>query len=212
MARYAVKSIVFGALFLATNALTMNIAHAVPPVPSVSDCSFGSTLYNGTSGAGVTTSLDCDLYSNTNDNHNNDIPDLDPFGIDDWVLSDKKKGDGSDDGGVGPILLSYTYDDNSTFSGTWSVDSFYGYTDVFLTLKAGNGFAAYLLDTTQTSGAFTTFAEIPDGSSGNGKNLSHMSLFYSPESLTAVPLPAALPLYAAGVVILGFMGYRKRKS
>lgn len=212
MAKYSVKSIVLGALFLVPSTLMVNVAQADKPALSISDCSFGSSLFNGTTGAGAVTSLDCELYANTNDNHNNDIPDLDPFGIDDWVLADKKKGDGTDDGGAGPIALSFLYNQGSDYAGTWSVDSFYGYTDVFLTLKAGNGFAAYLLDTTQTSGSFTTFAEIPDGNSGNGKSLSHMSLFYSPDSLTAVPLPAALPLYAAGVAILGFMGYRKRKS
>jgi hypothetical protein len=212
MARYSVKSIVSGALILVASAFTLNAAHAAKPQPTLSGCSFGNTLFNGVSGAGVTTSIDCELYGNTNDNHNNDIPDLDPFGIEDWVLSDKKKGDGTDDGGAGPILLSYAYNQNSDHAGTWSVDSFHGYTDVFLTLKAGNGFVAYLLDTTQTSGFFTTFAEIPDGSGNAGKELSHMSLFYSPDSLTAVPLPAALPLYAAGVAILGFLGYRRRKA
>jgi len=30
--------------------------------------------------------------------------------------------------------------------------------------------------------------------------------------ITAVPLPAALPLYGAGVALLGFMGWRRRKS
>lgn len=31
-------------------------------------------------------------------------------------------------------------------------------------------------------------------------------------TVSAVPLPAALPLYAAGVALLGFMGWRKRKA
>ncbi len=31
-------------------------------------------------------------------------------------------------------------------------------------------------------------------------------------TVSAVPLPAALPLYAAGIALLGFMGWRKRKT
>jgi len=32
------------------------------------------------------------------------------------------------------------------------------------------------------------------------------------EAISAVPLPAALPLYAAGVALLSFVGYRRKKS
>lgn len=35
---------------------------------------------------------------------------------------------------------------------------------------------------------------------------------YANISVTAVPLPAALPLYGAGIAVLGFVGWRKRKK
>jgi hypothetical protein len=35
---------------------------------------------------------------------------------------------------------------------------------------------------------------------------------YANVQLSAVPLPAALPLYGAGIAVLGFMGWRKRRK
>ena len=98
---------------------------------------------------------------------------------------------------------------NGGDTGTWSIGDFLGHTSVFLTLKAGNQFAAYLLDTAFTSGDWTTAQVFPDGSGAGGKGLSHMSLYYVPK---VVPLPAALPLYGAGLVIMGLIGLRRRNK
>jgi hypothetical protein len=35
---------------------------------------------------------------------------------------------------------------------------------------------------------------------------------YANVEVSAVPLPAALPLYGAGMALLGFLGWRKRKA
>ena len=207
MTRSRVFSILTSAFVVLIGLSIADSAFAAKKKLSSSACDFGSALYDSTSqtGTGLNSSIGCMLYGGTNDNAKNDIPDLDPFGIDDWVLADK-----SDGGGNGIIDLTISFSDNKDYLGTWSVDSFAGFSDVFITIKSGNGFAAYLIDTTKTAGEWTTAALFP--TKHGGKELSHMSIFYSESSITAVPLPAALPLYAAGVVILGFMGYRKRKS
>ncbi|WP_025899201.1 hypothetical protein [Sneathiella glossodoripedis] len=208
MPRMVASGFLLFALFVVSTLVAPNYADAARKSPSSTSCSFGSSLYDSDnrSGAGLTNSIGCMLYTHTNDNAKNDIPELNPFGIDDWVLADK-----SDGGGNGVIDLTVTLSDSEEYLGSWSVDSFGGYTNVFLTIKSGNGFAAFLLDTTETSGEWTTAALFPT-KRGGGKDLSHMSLFYSNSSLTAVPLPAAFPLYAAGVAILGFLGWRRKKS
>ncbi len=207
MTRFHVSRFLTAVCFSLIIILSVTNAFAVKKEVSSSACDFGNTLFDQTSksGAGLTSSIGCTLFTNTNDNAKNDIPGLDLFGIEDWVLADK-----SDGGGNGVIDLVVSFADKSDYLGKWSVDSFAGYKDVFITVKSGNGFAAYLLDTAQISGDWTTAALFP--TKKGGKGLSHMSLFYSPDSLTVVPLPAAFPLYAAGMALLGFIGLRKRKS
>ncbi len=55
--------------------------------------------------------------------------------------------------------------------------------------------------------------------SGIGTNFLTVSMFVTEPgdwirvvTVSAVPLPAALPLYGAGVALLGFMGWRKRRN
>lgn len=158
-------------------------------------CSYGNTLFNGVSGADLTVSTDCENYAG-NDTNTIGIS-VDPFGITDWVLADK-----SDGGGNGMLDLVGVV--NGSPSGTWSIPDYMGYTTIMLTLKAGNEFAAYLIDTSFNSGEWTTASVFPTNS-GSGRDLSHMSLYYSESSLTVVPLPAALPLFAAGLVGLAFL-------
>ncbi len=164
------------------------------PMPIVPTCSLSD----------VTVSTACEVYDGANDT-TAFIASVDPFGITDWTLADKSDGP---DGDHNIILKDVV---NDVTSGTWSVDSFNGYSSVMLTMKAGNAFVAYLLDVTNLSGTWTTEGVLVNRQ-GNGRDLSHMSLYYSPDSLTAVPLPAALPLYAVGLAVLGFFGWRKRKT
>ncbi|MEH6401809.1 MAG: hypothetical protein V7750_00455 [Sneathiella sp.] len=62
----------------------------------------------------------------------------------------------------------------------------------------GGGYMAFLFDTVQTGITIR----------GAGSGLSNLRAF----NVTAVPLPAALPLYGAGLALLGFLAWRKKKS
>jgi len=168
--------------------------------PISSDCQFGAS---SAAGADLTTSTACQGFSGNDSNSINFGDDI--FGITDWTLSDK-----SDEAAVGPIAFSIG--DYAGTSGKWSVDSFAGYSDVFITLKAGSNFVAFLIDTSLTAGAWTTAIDILSNKDGTAHGISHLSIYYSPSSLSVVPLPAALPLYGAGIVVLGFLGWRKRAS
>ncbi|GLQ06292.1 hypothetical protein [Sneathiella chinensis] len=161
-------------------------------------CSFGDTLFDGTSGADLTTSTACEYYEG-NDTNQIGLT-IDPFGITDWTLA--AKSDGPD--GDGALTLSGVVDGDT--SGSWDVGDFMGYTTVMISMKAGDAFAAYLLDTSFTSGLWTTESVFPNRD--GGRELSHISLYYSPQ-LTQIPLPAALPLYLAGMLLLGAFGWLK---
>jgi len=166
-------------------------------------CTFGDELYPDGTAADLTTSTDCEVHLGINDTEAN-VATVDPFGITDWVRADKIAGGDGD----GVLDLSGVVVDVN--SGTWSIADFKGYTSIFLTLKASDGFAAYLLDTAFSSGEWTTADLFPSGD--GGKDLSHMSLYYSPGSVTVVPLPAAFPLYGAGLALLGLVAHRRRSK
>jgi hypothetical protein len=84
-----------------------------------------------------------------------------------------------------------------TNSGTFQISSAVGaeYTTLVLALKAGNGWAAFLLPDDILSGTWSS-----------SKGLSHANLY---GVLSAVPLPPSLPTFAAGLALLGFLGWRK---
>ncbi|MBL4666484.1 MAG: hypothetical protein JKY04_03840, partial [Sneathiella sp.] len=103
-------------------------------------CTFGDVLFPDGTAADLTTSTDCEVHLGINDTEAN-VAAVDPFGITDWVLSDKIAGGDGD----GMLDLSGVVVDIHT--GTWSIADYKGYTSVFLTLKASDGFAAYLLNT-----------------------------------------------------------------
>ena len=127
------------------------------------------------------------------------IADLDPFGITNWKLGDK-----TDDGNAyGPVDFgSFTQN-----PWTWSVLNPLGYTSVMITLKQGDSFAAFLLDTAKALSG-TWFTEGPSDSRGG---ISHASVWYAGEKNPApVPLPAAAALLPLGVASLAL--FRRRKS
>ncbi|MEH6477561.1 MAG: VPLPA-CTERM sorting domain-containing protein [Sneathiella sp.] len=169
-------------------------------------CQFGSSIYSGGNpgGADLTTSTACVLYDG-----DNDTPAIvaanEPFGITDWVLADKTDDNSSGDQS---IVLS-TFTGAGTSDGSWGVSSFNGADSVFLTIKAGNGFAAYLLNLDFTTGLWTTDNIFPDGSENDGKDISHMSLYYS-GTISVVPIPAALPLFGAALLGLAFLSRRRK--
>lgn len=83
-----------------------------------------------------------------------------------------------------------------TLSGQeWSILNPLGYTNVLIAFKQGNTFAGFLLDVTKPLTG-TWFTEGP-GKSVNG--LSHASVWYN-------GAPAAVPIPAAGLLLLGALG------
>lgn len=113
-------------------------------------------------------------------------------------------------------------------SGTWSVANFGGYSDALLVVKAADGFVAYLLNTSFTSGTWSTLGIFNGGQCAtppvldNGCNhpdVSHLALYeggdFTPPngSPPGTPIPGALWLF--GTVIVGGAGFsrwRKRRK
>ena len=123
------------------------------------------------------------------------------FGKTGWILADKNddatSGDQNlifaDDPFIGPV--------NDTTRGEWAIANPDNYSSVFMTLKAGNSFAAFLLN----AATFMT------GNWSSSRDLSHASIYYWGE-----PNPAPVPLPASGLLLLaglgGLVAARRRKS
>ena len=77
----------------------------------------------------------------------------------------------------------------------WSILNPLGYTSVLLTFKQSNSFAGFLLDLTKPlTGIWNT-----KGPGNSVDDLSHASVWYS-------GAPAAIPVPAAGLMLLGALG------
>lgn len=120
------------------------------------------------------------------------------FGLTGWKLSDK-----NDDGAAGNPITFTDAPDNGTKSGDWSIDTLAGLTNVVITLKAGNGFGAFLLD--------LTVADPLTGTWSSTKGLSHASIYYN-GTPAVVPLPAGAVLLLTGLAGLGFAARRRMKG
>lgn len=119
------------------------------------------------------------------------------FGKTNWVLSDKHEG------GDGTNVIQFaTAPVIGDKSGTWLLDTLAGYTSVVLTLKAGIGWGAFLLD--------LTTANPLSGVWGSDKDLSHASVYYN-GAPSPVPLPAGLPLLLTALGALGLVSRRRKK-
>jgi hypothetical protein len=113
------------------------------------------------------------------------------FGVSGWKLADKN------DGGGDGVINFVTAPVNGAKSGSWSIDSLKGLSHVAIALKAGNGFGLFRINT--LAGRWTS-----------GKDLSHASVWYS-------GTPAAIPLPATGLLLIGALGglglaRRRRKA
>ena len=148
--------------------------------------------------ADVTVSTDC---MNVDGNDSEGVVDG-LFGLD-LDFEAKVDAPGTSDG-----LLTITYDEGDT-SGTWSVDSWSGFSSAILVTKAGPAFAAYLLDLTAgLTGTWSTAGLTNPG--GNQPEISHISLYTASGDMSVVPLPAGLPLMLS-VLGLGALALSRRK-
>lgn len=84
------------------------------------------------------------------------------------------------------------------YQGNW-VDALYGDDAQLDSVSKGIGF---IVASVMSSGLFD---EIRFTSGTNAFEYANMTV-------SAVPLPAALPLYGAGLAVLGFLGWRKRRK
>jgi hypothetical protein len=116
------------------------------------------------------------------------------FGMTGWTLSDK-----NDDSNGDGVINFITAPNNGNKSGTWAIDTLAGLDNVVITLKAGNGFGAFLLDLTTNDPLSGTWS--------SGKGLSHASIYYN-GAPTKVPEPSTLALIGLG--LLGFGIVRRR--
>ncbi|MEX2519847.1 MAG: VPLPA-CTERM sorting domain-containing protein [Paracoccaceae bacterium] len=157
--------------------------------------------------------LACDAGSTNNDFLNPLQVNTDSIhGFDDWVFAGKDNFEGSDEPAVANIGFTTS---GGLQSGTWDIaDNTFGlFTNVMIVIKGGVGnntqpnYVAYLLSSLlgTDGGYLTPFFNL---NNGNAKDISHLSA-YVRGPISAVPLPAALPLLLTGLAGLGFMARRR---
>ena len=123
--------------------------------------------------------------------------DLNFFGLTNWVVgvsTDLSAGDGSiEANGTG----------FSSSSGTWSITSAPSMSPLMIVLKSGHQFGAFLLNdmVSALSGTWNITRERCNdrGCTTLPKILSHASVYYS-------PVPSAVPVPAAGLMLLAGLG------
>ncbi len=88
----------------------------------------------------------------------------------------------------------------------------------YVAVKAGSMWALYDFDFAALGatvgdtlkGSYST-SDLSVGS-GNQPNLSHISWYNSEPSVSAVPLPAALPLFGGALGLIGLLGWRRKRT
>jgi hypothetical protein len=133
----------------------------------------------------------------------NDINQIDGsfemFGQTGWTLSDE-----SNDMLAGDPITFTPVLQHDVKSGFWGVIDWSGFTtgNVVITIKAGNGFTAFLVDTTSLTGFWSST-----------KDLSHASIYVlgSPP-IVPTPLPAGFVLLLTAMGSFGFARYRSKRT
>ena len=134
--------------------------------------------------------------------------DLGSGGIEDsgaefFSLINWKVGDSTDSGaGDDSVLFAAAPTVNAT-SGTWSLQSYGGYSALMIVLKSSTYYGAFLLDYAASglsgSWSISEYGCKGDKCSTKGKELSHASVYYN-------GTPSPVPLPAAGLLLLGGLG------
>ncbi|MFS4439400.1 hypothetical protein ACMA5I_14405 [Paracoccaceae bacterium GXU_MW_L88] len=156
----------------------------------------------------VSNSTDCELWSGNNSGNKGLNEDSTLFSLSGWQEAVKYE-----DGAYESDLdgLTYSVTETSGTKGTLTFD-FSGtnldVTEVFVSLKAGNGFAAYLLEDGATTVDY--FTGDLTNKKGKAKDLSHLDVYYRGTEVSPVPVPAGLPLALLGLSALGVAGIRRK--
>lgn len=159
------------------------VAAALATIGSMADaatCRFSSDKNQSTFTLGDASGAEC--FSGNDSNQIDSSFEI--FGKTGWVLAQKNEESArtsrrsSAPSSSSPISITSGLT-NGTKSGSWEVSGWggLGTGDVIITLKAGKGFGAFLVDTSSTTGSWTS-----------SKDLSHASIYF--REITPVPLPA----------------------
>jgi hypothetical protein len=87
-----------------------------------------------------------------------------------------------------------------------------GFVQLGNNINFGSGFNTITLPTFIDLGTSDFFRIINGGSGNSGGQISGVSITQVTPQVTAVPIPAALPLFAAGLGVLGLLGQRKKRK
>jgi len=129
-----------------------------------------------------------EAYNLFNDTHSSANPDIDL-----QIIASSDDADFSDFG-------TFDYDPGSSASGSWNLS---GFLVDFIAVKAGSQFVLYQLSDPSSSGVWNT-------DQLDGKDLSHLVFFGSPNS--AVPEPATWAMMIGGFALAGVAMRRARTA
>lgn len=187
----ATRRLAAAALFAAAAAL------AAPAGAATLGCATsGGGKGNGNSGASFTLGHAVDVTCVGGKNDTNTInAGYELFGHTGWILAQKTDGPEGD----GKVTFAIA-PENDTRAGTWKIGQYTGLEKAMVTLKAGNGFAAFLLDVKDLAGTWSS-----------SKGLSHASIYYKGNP-APIPLPAAAWLLIGGIGALAATARRRKAA
>jgi hypothetical protein len=116
------------------------------------------------------------------------------------------EGGGTASSAISGLLFSVSTEGTSTTLGTWSASSFAKWSSILLVLVNGLSESSYLIDTSTTSGLWSSV-----GTTLNGDSTLDSIRVYGNEAVPAqVPLPAAGLLLAGGLALMAALrGHRR---
>jgi hypothetical protein len=175
----------------------------------------------------VTPSTDCAILAPENGNANDFTGGSDSslwtvnleafFGYSDWLFDGKWQDVGGTMTYDGADLVSF---DGTNMGGDWTLEALGFWSDhehLMFVFKDGanTNLTAYLIETGATGGTYLTpFVNPPFNVSSNGREISHISVYYRGEGDTPpreIPEPALLVLFGTGLLAMGWM-VRRRKE